>query len=85
MTYRLRTKDGRTRTYWVSDSGGYVRLIADTAYPDDTCRRQVCTGLGYTGDTLYLRDASGLAALIRRESKRAMDYDRRHRDGLSYY
>lgn len=83
MTYTLRSRDGGTRTYWVSDTGGYVYQT----YPGRPAQsgRQVCSGLAYTGDTLYLRDASGLAALIRRERKRATDYERRHRDDLTYY
>lgn len=77
MTYTLRQRDGHTRIFWVPDSGGYVREVTDPSRPGQL-GWQVCDGLARMGSTLYLAHAERLPALIRRERKRMMNYERRH-------
>ena len=50
MRTAIKTKSGHTYSFWMPNSGGYVRLEGKNA--EGTLAPQICTGGGFTGSTV---------------------------------
>lgn len=62
----INTRDVGQLEFWVSDSGGYVRL--ESPGRSGTLGQQICEGGGTMGDTLSA-NAQSLAGVARRWNK----------------